>query len=52
MIRSDPSDMSRGVPLQACAFPTIASVLTPLVCNEKQVGMVDGTRDSVKKRGS
>lgn len=55
MIRSDPSGpvgMSRGVPLQTCAFSTIASVLTTLISNESQVGMVDGPRDSDKKRGS
>lgn len=41
--------MIRGVPLQACTFPTIASFLTPLVRKQEQVGTVDGTRDSDKR---
>lgn len=43
VIQPDPSgDMSRGVSSQACPFSTIASVLTALISNQKQVGAVDG----------
>lgn len=42
-------DMSRRVSSQACQFSTIASDLTALISNQKQVGAVDGPRDSDKR---